>query len=246
MFIDDSGQWPQVVIGAIVGGAVFATTGSVKAASTLGGVAGGAVGGFVGTVANGGSVGDAFANAAKGAITGAVGGFVGGSIGGAFASPIAGAIAGSVAGGSAGQFTGALLNGAGLGDALLAAIDPRQAVINGITGLAGYASYKAIGVPLETYLEVKSAQVKQKVVEYNCGSAEKIKAQDTVDDVTPDVPDIVENNKIITDGSHLENGKLKPNVTYKAGEYNYIYKTNVDGLIVSASADDLQFKTHEN
>ena len=51
--------------------------------------------------------------------------------------------------------------------------------------------------------------------------------------------------EIITDGSHLENGRLKPNVTYSAGEHNYIYTTNEDGLIVSARTDNLQFKTHE-
>jgi hypothetical protein len=51
--------------------------------------------------------------------------------------------------------------------------------------------------------------------------------------------------KIVTDGSHLENGKLKPNVTYKTGEHDYYYTTNEEGLIVNARTDDLQFKTHE-
>ena len=55
--------------------------------------------------------------------------------------------------------------------------------------------------------------------------------------------DVIDN--IITDGSHLDNGKLKPNVTYKTGEHDYIYKTNEDGLIVKASTDNLQLKTHE-
>ncbi len=55
--------------------------------------------------------------------------------------------------------------------------------------------------------------------------------------------DVIDN--IITDGSHLDNGKLKPNVTYKTGEHDYIYKTNEDGLIVNASTDNLQLKTHE-
>lgn len=50
---------------------------------------------------------------------------------------------------------------------------------------------------------------------------------------------------IITDGSHLENGKLKPNVTYKAGEHDYFYTTNADGLIANARTDDLRLKTHE-
>ena len=55
--------------------------------------------------------------------------------------------------------------------------------------------------------------------------------------------DVIDN--IITDGSHLDNGKLKPNVTYKTGEHDYIYKTNEDGLIVKARTDNLQLKTHE-
>ena len=65
------------------------------------------------------------------------------------------------------------------------------------------------------------------------------------------LPDgILENNtaeteNIITDGSHLENGKLKPNVTYKTGEHDYFYTTNEDGVIVNARTDDLQLKEHE-
>jgi hypothetical protein len=51
--------------------------------------------------------------------------------------------------------------------------------------------------------------------------------------------------KIVTDGSHLENGKLKPNVTYKTGEHDYYYTTNEEGLIVNARTDDLHLKTHE-
>jgi len=49
---------------------------------------------------------------------------------------------------------------------------------------------------------------------------------------------------IIRDGSQLENGKIKPNVTYQSGEYDYIYKTNEDGLITNASTDSLQIKNH--
>ena len=49
---------------------------------------------------------------------------------------------------------------------------------------------------------------------------------------------------IIRDGSHMEGGKLKPNVTYQAGEHEYLYQTNENGLIVRAVAKVLQFKTH--
>lgn len=50
---------------------------------------------------------------------------------------------------------------------------------------------------------------------------------------------------IIRDGSHLEDGKLKPNVKYQTGEHEYIYQTNDRGLISHASTDNLQVKTHE-
>ncbi|WP_250278936.1 DNA/RNA non-specific endonuclease [[Clostridium] colinum] len=45
---------------------------------------------------------------------------------------------------------------------------------------------------------------------------------------------------IITDGSHLENGKLKPNIRYMTGEYNYIYETDSKGRICKFETDDLQ------
>lgn len=52
--------------------------------------------------------------------------------------------------------------------------------------------------------------------------------------------------KIITDGSHLVNGKLKPNVTYKTGEFGYKYKTDSKGRISNWSTDNLQLTEREN
>lgn len=179
-------------VGGAVSGAVFAATGSTTLASVAGGAAGGAVGGFAGTLANGGKLKDAFVNAGKGAITGAVGGLIGGAVGGVVGSAfgkVAGAIAGSVAGGGAGQYVGTRLNGGSVSDAWKAATDPRKALTNALTGLTGYAAYESIGVPLKTYLEVKTAQIQAQVQKHSCGSAEKIGAQDPVDDVTPDVSD---------------------------------------------------------
>lgn len=49
---------------------------------------------------------------------------------------------------------------------------------------------------------------------------------------------------VITDGSHMENGKPKPNVTYCAGEHNYQYTTDDKGRIIHAHAENLQFKEH--
>jgi len=58
-------------------------------------------------------------------------------------------------------------------------------------------------------------------------------------------PSAKNTDSIITDGSHIYKGKLKPNVTYQTGENNYIYETNGDGLIVRARTDDLQVKKHD-
>ena len=52
--------------------------------------------------------------------------------------------------------------------------------------------------------------------------------------------------KIITDGSHLVNGKLKPNVTYKTGEFGYKYKTDSKGRISNWSTDNLQLSKRAN
>ena len=46
--------------------------------------------------------------------------------------------------------------------------------------------------------------------------------------------------EVITDGSHLQNGQLKPNVVFVSGEYGYIYETNEQGLITRARAAALQ------
>ena len=47
-------------------------------------------------------------------------------------------------------------------------------------------------------------------------------------------------DEVITDGSHLKNGKLKVNATYQAGEYDYTYKTDSKGRIINWSTDNLQ------
>ena len=41
-----------------------------------------------------------------------------------------------------------------------------------------------------------------------------------------------------------EDGTLKPNQEYTTGENGYTYKTDSNGNIVSAHADELKFKTH--
>ncbi|GGJ41846.1 DNA/RNA non-specific endonuclease [Virgibacillus salexigens] len=52
---------------------------------------------------------------------------------------------------------------------------------------------------------------------------------------------------IIKDGSHLvKGGKLKPNVKYQAGEYNYQYKTDGLGRLTDFNADDLKLTKRNN
>jgi len=49
------------------------------------------------------------------------------------------------------------------------------------------------------------------------------------------------NANIITDGSHISKGKLKPNVKYKSGEYDYIYATDEIGRISDLHTEELQY-----
>ena len=71
-----------------------------------------------------------------------------------------------------------------------------------------------------------------------------IKNGDTIDLDSSLLKKIKGSDDIITDGSHLVDGKLTPNTTYTSGEHGYTYTTNSDGVIVKAHAD-LQLKTHD-
>ena len=62
------------------------------------------------------------------------------------------------------------------------------------------------------------------------------------------VPGAGEETNVIRDGSQLmEDGKLKPNVTYQTGEHEYLYSTNERGNICRVRTGDggLQLKTHK-
>ncbi|MDF2911369.1 MAG: hypothetical protein K0Q56_2250 [Sporolactobacillus laevolacticus] len=52
-------------------------------------------------------------------------------------------------------------------------------------------------------------------------------------------------NEILTDGSHFSSGKLKPNVKYQTGEYDYLYETDELGRIREFNADDLKLTKRE-
>ncbi|MFE4813377.1 T7SS effector LXG polymorphic toxin [Peribacillus simplex] len=59
---------------------------------------------------------------------------------------------------------------------------------------------------------------------------------------TSQVPDV-----IIRDGSHMhKDRKLKPNVKYQAGEYEYLYETDSMGRLKEFNADDLKLTERAN
>lgn len=48
--------------------------------------------------------------------------------------------------------------------------------------------------------------------------------------------------KEVSSNPFLDNGKLKPNIKYAAGEHNYYYETDELGRICKCSADELKLK----
>jgi len=79
--------------------------------------------------------------------------------------------------------------------------------------------------------------------ENSISDVEKSREKDV--DISRTYDRIKAENDVITDGSHIENGKLKSNVTYQTGEHAYLYQTNSDGLIEAVYVEDLQFKIHD-
>lgn len=52
---------------------------------------------------------------------------------------------------------------------------------------------------------------------------------------------------VIKDGSHIgTNGGLKPNVKYKAGEYEYLYEADNMGRIKEFNVEDLKLTKRDN
>ena len=62
------------------------------------------------------------------------------------------------------------------------------------------------------------------------------------DTILSDYP--LDRSNIVSDGSHINRGKLLPNCTYTSGEHVYIYVTNERSLVEYARADELQWKEH--
>lgn len=50
--------------------------------------------------------------------------------------------------------------------------------------------------------------------------------------------------KEVSSNPFLDDGKLKPNIKYAAGEHNYYYETDELGKICKCSADELKLKEH--
>jgi len=56
---------------------------------------------------------------------------------------------------------------------------------------------------------------------------------------------IIDRENVIRDGSHMKNGQLQPNVTYQAGEHEYLYRTDEKGRIAFILVEHLRSKTHK-
>lgn len=54
-----------------------------------------------------------------------------------------------------------------------------------------------------------------------------------------------DSERILTNGEQFDNGKLKPNIKYKAGEYDYLYETDELGRIKKCTAEKLYLKKHQ-
>ncbi|MBQ2934440.1 MAG: DNA/RNA non-specific endonuclease [Clostridia bacterium] len=63
----------------------------------------------------------------------------------------------------------------------------------------------------------------------------QLKIVENIDDMWYNTSDI------ITDGSHLVDGRLKPNVKYRCGEFNYIYITDDSGRIKEVYVEELKY-----
>lgn len=85
----------------------------------------------------------------------------------------------------------------------------------------------------------KQEKLKQNATEEKNGSD----TTEALDNGTED--DIMNIGSVITDGSHMENGYVKPNVVYKTGEHDYLYRSDDRGRIVHVKAKELRLKKHK-
>lgn len=77
------------------------------------------------------------------------------------------------------------------------------------------------------------------MVENKDGGGERTEGTGNKTDKIPD--------SIIRDGSHMgTDGALKPNVKYKAGEYEYLYETDNMGRLKEFNADDLKLTERDS
>ncbi|EKB45754.1 Transposase protein [Solibacillus isronensis B3W22] len=105
------------------------------------------------------------------------------------------------------------------------------------------------GIALASFIPVgkvlKIPKAIDKIVDSNVG--EVVKKSDVDEVVGKGNGTSQVSGDIIKDGSHLnKGGRLKPNVKYHAGEYNYLYKTDELGRITDFNADDLKLTKRDN
>ena len=67
-------------------------------------------------------------------------------------------------------------------------------MVDSLTGLTGYAAYRMMNpeVSLRKYIEQRAAAIQAKQRQISCGTAQKVKAADPVDEFTPKVPEIAD------------------------------------------------------
>ena len=101
-------------------------------------------------------------------------------------------------------------------------------MVDSLTGLTGYAAYRMMNpeVSLREYIEQRAAAIQAKQRQISCGTAQKVKAADPVGELTPKVPDVVDEGtgrggipKREQLLSQVENSKLKNaiNEIYRPG-----------------------------
>ena len=93
-----------------------------------------------------------------------------------------------------------------------------------------------------------AAETSKNVDDFQTKVLEKSPEDDTIEERYPKAKSFeaeYAGREIITDGSHMENGKPKPNTVFLSGEHGYLYETDSLGRIIRACTDHLKLKLHQ-
>ena len=93
-----------------------------------------------------------------------------------------------------------------------------------------------------------TAETSENVDDIQTKVLEKSPEDDTIEERYPKAKSFeaeYAGREIITDGSHMENGKPKPNTVFRSGEHGYLYETDSLGRIIRACTDHLKLKLHQ-